>query len=175
MVTVAPTRRAVFATATPRQTSVLLALAWAVPFVVHLIPWTGERPLGAHLLPAFWTVFAAAYLFGPRIAAVTALVLPVVNLVLTGLPAAAQVGWFAAELVLFAVLAAAGVRRWSRLPLVAPLAYLAARLVVVEIQALVRGQANYAAIGASLAAASAGLVVLALLNLALVRFRPKSA
>ena len=175
MVTVAPSRRAVFAAATPRQTSVLLALAWAVPFVVHLIPWTGARPLGAHLLPAFWTVFAAAYLFGPRVAALSALVLPVVNLLLTGLPAAAQVGWFAAELVLFAVVAAWGVRRWSRFLLVAPLAYVAAKIAVVGAQAVARGGLDPVAVLSSLAAASAGLVVLALVNLALIRFRPKSA
>ena len=37
--------------------------------MVHLIPWTGARPIGAYLLPMFWTAFVATYLFGSRIGA----------------------------------------------------------------------------------------------------------
>ena len=44
-----------------RETAALLFVAWLVPFAVHLVPWSGDRPLGAYLLPMFWTAFVAVY------------------------------------------------------------------------------------------------------------------
>ncbi len=42
-----------------RETAILMLVAWLVPFLVHLVPWAGPRPLGVYLLPAFWTAFVA--------------------------------------------------------------------------------------------------------------------
>src|SRR4051812_38931439 len=69
------------------ETVVLLALAWLIPFAVHLVPWSGLRPLGAYLLPMFWTAFVALYFFGPGLGLMVGLFAPVLNLLVTGLPA----------------------------------------------------------------------------------------
>jgi len=47
-----------------RETAVLAVVAWLVPFLVHLIPWAGARPLGVYMLPVFWTTFVAVYFYG---------------------------------------------------------------------------------------------------------------
>ncbi|MDB6115969.1 MAG: hypothetical protein JWQ62_2914, partial [Lacunisphaera sp.] len=47
-----------------RETTILLAAAGLVPFLVHLLPWSGHRPLGVYVLPVFWTTFIALYFRG---------------------------------------------------------------------------------------------------------------
>ena len=47
-----------------REGAVLVVVAWLVPFLVHLVPWGGARPLGVYLLPVFWTTFLAGFVFG---------------------------------------------------------------------------------------------------------------
>ena len=63
-----------------RETAVLLALAWLVPFAIHLVPWSGGRPLGAYLLPVFWTMLVAVYFYGPVSGLLVGLFAPVLNL-----------------------------------------------------------------------------------------------
>src|SRR3954467_6970631 len=85
-----------------RETTVLLALAWAAPFLLHLVPWSGARPLGVYLLPMFWTTFVAVYLYGGVMGLAVGLFAPAVNLIVTGLPAGKQVGESMLELIVFA-------------------------------------------------------------------------
>ena len=163
---------------TVRATALLLLAAWVVPFVVHLIPWTGARPIGAYLLPMFWTAFVATYLFGSRIGALVGVFVPVLNVLLTGLPDVARLGSSVAELVVFAVVAAALVSRFPRLMLAAPLAYVVAKLASAALLAALRSDASGlapATLGASLTRALAGLAVLLVINLVLIRLRAKSS
>lgn len=162
-----------------KETTVLLFLAWLVPFLVHLLPWQGSVPLGAHLLPMFWTAFVAVYLFGLGTGLLVALFAPVLNLVLTGLP---QLGWLsvlAFELVVFSVFAWWTVRRTPRLWLIAPMGYVVARVLSGALQLLLAGgrdllDLQHLFVG-SLRQGLPGLAVLAAVNFALVRLYPKSA
>lgn len=167
----------VFKRATVRETAVLLVLAWLVPFLVHLVPWAGVRPLGAHLLPLFWAGFAAVYLFGLRTGLLVGLFAPALNLALTGLPALSRLAMLGFEITVFVALVWWLVRRGRTAWYLAPLAYAAAK-VAGTFLLFVAGAAPataWLAVPASLLAAGPGLAVLAGLSLVLARLYPRSA
>ncbi|MDD2765331.1 MAG: hypothetical protein PHE83_15310 [Opitutaceae bacterium] len=158
--------------ASVQEAAVLLVVAAVIPLLVHLLPSWDTAPLGVHLLPMFWMTFVAAYLHGARLGALAGLVAPLVNLLLTGLPAARAFSALTVELVAFALLAAWATRRFPRFWLVAPLSYAGARLVSILLQAgLTFG--GFGTVPAlllrSLVAGLAGLGLLALINAALVK------
>jgi len=171
--------RDLFKRATVRDTVVLLAVAWLVPFMVHLLPWPGPRPLGAHLLPMFWTAFVAVYLHGLRVGLLVGLFAPALNLALTGLPALRWLSVLSFELVVFAVFAWWAVRHRPALWLIAPAGYLAAKLAATGLQTLLALFGDLGAPSAfllgSLRNALPGLAVLAVINFALMKFYPKPA
>lgn len=160
-----------------RETFALLVLAWLVPFLVHLIPWAGERPLGAHLLPAFWTAFVAVYLYGGGVGLLVALLVPVFNVVATGLPALERSGLMTLELVAFVGFAAMLVHRWPSMRLAAPLAWVPAKMLAIAVQwavpnfAYSRNPVEHFL--GSTTTALAGLGVLFALNALLVTLLPK--
>ena len=154
----------VFKRATFKQAAVLLAVAWLVPLLVHLLPWSGARPLGAHLLPMFWTAFAALWLYGFRLGLAAALVAPVVNLLMTGLPLASGVTLMALELTVFVVVAWLALNRGWRGWWLAPLAYLAARLLTFALALLLGWRSGIADLGPALLAALPGLAMLAVIK-----------
>ncbi|MBX3738881.1 MAG: hypothetical protein KF715_19465 [Candidatus Didemnitutus sp.] len=162
-----------------RETLVLMAVAWLVPVLVHLIPWSGPRPLGVHLLPAFWTAFLAVYLYGAGVGVLVALVVPVVNALTTGLPVSDRVLAMSVELAAYVAFAALAVRRWPSLRVTAPLAWLPAYALVLAVQWVVpsfgpqRNPLEHFA--ATLVQVWPGLVVLLVLNVALVHLLPKDA
>ena len=167
---------AIFRTASIRETAVLLIIAWLVPFVVHLAPWSGARPLGAYLLPMFWTAFVAGYFFGLRTALLVALFAPALNLLVTGLPAWKFLSTLALELIFFSLFTTWFVRRMPRFALIAPLGYAVARLIVCGLQAATdpaHATMYGDAFGHSLVGGAAGLGVLFAINGALVWFYPK--
>lgn len=168
-----------FKRATARETVVLLAVAWLVPFAVHLAPWSGVRPLGAYVLPMFWTTLVASYFFGARVGVVVGLFAPVINLLVTGLPALAFAATMSVELAVFAVAVAAGVRRWPRFVLIAPLAYVVGRLASTAVLGVTGAFADFGAavdfVTRALSGGVAGLVVLSAIHAALVWFYPTSA
>lgn len=160
-----------------RETTVLLVVAWLVPFLIHLLPWAGPRPLGAHLLPAFWTAFVAVYLYGFGIGALVALVVPVTNLLTTGLPVSNRTALMTVELVAFVGFAALLLRRWPGLRFAAVLAWLPARALTVGVEwAVPIFQSTRNPVDqfiGSLSTGFWGLAVLLAVNLALVRLLPK--
>jgi uncharacterized membrane protein len=170
---------AVFRKLTVREALVLLVLAWLIPFLVHLAPWSGARPLGAYLLPVFWATFVAVYFYGTAAGLMTGLFTPALNLLVTGQPEWRMFGSISLELVAFVLVAAWIVRRAPRFWLLAPLAYAVAKTVA----ALVLSAAGtFGTLGAAqhffshlLAGGAAGLVALALINAALVKAYPKTA
>lgn len=166
-----------FERASWRGTLALMIAAWLVPFLVHLIPWEGPRPLGLHLLPAFWTAFVAVYAYGFGLGVLVALVVPAVNYFTTGLPLLDRVGLMSVELVAFAGFSALLMHRWPALRFAAPLAWVSARALAIAVQWALPGFAYgrnpvehwLDSVGSSLA----GLGVLFALNLVLVRLLPK--
>lgn len=169
---VAASPSVVFKRATIRETVVLLAVAWLVPFLVHLVPWTGARPLGAHLLPMFWTALAAVHLFGLRTGLLVGLFAPALNLALTGLPAWSRLAMLGFEITVFVALVwwltCRGRTAWYW----APLAYVVAKLASALLLLLGAGK-SVALLPGSLLAALPGLAVLAGVNLVLTRMYPR--
>jgi hypothetical protein len=160
-----------------RETAILMAVAWLVPFLVHLFPWAGPRPLGAHLLPAFWTAFVAVYLYGFGIGALVALVVPVTNLLTTGLPVSGRLALMTFELVAFVGFAALLVRRWPVLRFAAVLAWLPARALTVGVEWALpvfgSTRSPLERFTGSVSDGIWGLGVLLLVNVALVHLLPK--
>jgi hypothetical protein len=170
---------AVFRKAGMKETAVLLALAWFIPFAIHLAPWAGERPLGAYLIPMFWAAFVAVYLYGVTVGIVVGLFAPVLNLLVTGLPAWKFLSVLSFELVAFVLITAWAVRRAWIFILVAPLGYVLAKVASTGLQA---ATSAFGDIGQpaqffmrSVSGSAAGLVVLTAINAALVWFYPKDA
>lgn len=161
-----------------RATAVLVVTAWLVPVLVHLLPWAGARPLGVYVLPVFWATFLAVYFHGGLLGAAVGLVTPAVNLLLTGLPGLKAAGPMSMEVGFFALGAALIVRRWPDFRFAAPLAWIAAKALTIAMASAVP------ALGGSghpfqhlLRSASnglAGLAVLAVINVLLVAFCPKT-
>jgi hypothetical protein len=116
------------------EAAVLLLAAWLVPMLIHLAPWSGERPLGVHLLPVFWTALVAVRFYGLGFALIVGLLTPVVNLAVTGLPALGRIGPMALEVIFFLLLVFWLSVRWPRFLLAAPTAFLAASAAVIAIQ-----------------------------------------
>ena len=156
---------------------VLLAVAWLVPFLVHIAPWSGAQPLGVYLLPVFWTAFVAVYFYGAAVGLAVGLITPAVNLVFTGLPLPLYISLMALEVFLFVLIAATALSRWPNFRLAAPLAYLAAKAVAIGLQWGIpvfdyhRDPVDHWL--ASLQNGLAGLGVLLAINLLLFVFYPK--
>jgi len=174
-----PSTSGVFRKVTARETTVLLAIAWLIPFLVHLAPWPGARPLGAYLLPMFWATFVAVYFYGAGVGLLTGLFAPAVNLALTGLPAWKSFGVAGVEVVGFVLATTWAVRRGPRVWLWAPLGYLVARIGAAL---LLSATTAFGSLDAAekflkhmVVGGAAGLIVLALINGALVKFYPKGA
>ena len=155
-----------------RETTILLAVAGLVPFLVHLLPWSGHRPLGVYLLPAFWTTFVAVYFRGPFIGLLVGLVTPVINLLVTGLPVSTSLMALSLEIAFFVVVAA----QWPRFRWAAPLAWVAAKGLAVSVQyfipAFMETEYPWQHLARSTQNAVAGLAVLAAINILLVIFYP---
>jgi len=159
------------------ETSVLLAVAWLVPFAVHLVPWSGPRPLGVYLLPMFWTTFVAAYFYGARTAVIVGLFAPLLNALLTGSPAWRSLGVTSFEIVAFALLTTLALRLRPRWVIVAALGYVGARvaaallLVATGVLGDLGSPVHY--VQRALVNGLAGFAVLTVINLALVRNYPR--
>lgn len=155
-------------------TVVTVALTFVLPLLFHLLPSSGI-PLGARLLPIFYAPLLAALLFPPVVALSASLIAPLLNHTLTGnppLPVAAQLS---AELLVFTGVVLLLRRRWPQLPVIALLAYVAARVVVFFAQqpaTIVSGGA-WQSLSASLQVALPGFVVLLLLNLVAVSWQKR--
>ncbi|MFA6289049.1 MAG: hypothetical protein WC661_16830 [Opitutaceae bacterium] len=168
----------VFRKATLRTTTVLLVSAALLPLLVHLLPSWDALPVGAHLLPMFWTTFVAAYFFGARVGALTGLIAPLVNLLLTALPAWKMIALLGSELVIFAIAAAWLVKRAPRCWLLAALSAIAAFIFGAGLQtAMLPHDLSGTPAGlfvATLTTGLPGLVLLTVINLILVKRFPKS-
>ncbi len=89
------------------ETIVVLAVSVIVPFVVHLIPFSGKEPVGARFLPLFYAPFVAIVLFRPAVSIMSSLLAPFLNQLLTGSPSFEKVIVLTLELFLFTLIAQA--------------------------------------------------------------------
>ena len=162
-----------------REMTVLLAIAWLIPFALHLVPWAAARPLGAYLLPMFWTTFVAIYFYGAGVGLLVGLFAPGINLLVTGLPAWRSFTGFSLELLAFTLVVAFAVHRWPRFVLAAPLGYLASKTVSVLLLAPMTILGSAGSLGVffnnSLVDGLAGLVILTIINVALAKFYAKTS
>jgi len=161
-----------------RESTVLLAVAALVPFLVHLLPWSGMRPLGVYVLPVFWTTFVAVYFRGVALGLAVGLITPLISVVLTGLPVPASISSMSLEIVFFVPVAVWLVARSRGFRFWAPVAWVVAKAAAIGVQMLIPAfhetEGFLSHLGRSAQNGLAGLVVLALINVLLVRFYPKS-
>lgn len=124
-------------------------------------------------MPAFWTAFAAVYFFGLWAGLAVALVTPVVNLLLTGLPAMERVASMSLELAAFVAIAAWLVKTWPTFVLTAPLAYLPAKAIAIAVRWAVPAFEYHRNVlehwTSSVVHGMAGLGVLLIVNVVVVR------
>jgi hypothetical protein len=154
-----------------------MAAAILVPLLVHKLPWAWPKPAGAYLLPVFWTVFIAVYFTDVRIGLAVALAMPLVNLLVTGLPALDWLGPMGLELTGYVLVASWLVKRWPGMWLAAPLAYLPAKALVVALQWFIPAMHDprnpIVHLRDSISNGLAGLAVLLVINLVLVKIAPR--
>lgn len=150
-------------------TVVTVALTFALPLLFHLLPSSGV-PLGARLLPIFYTPLLAALLFPPVVALSASLLAPFINHALMGNPPLPMAAQLSAELLVFSGVMLLMRRHWPRLPVTAPLAYLVARSVVFFAQqpATLASSGAWGVLLTSLRIALPGLAALFALNLVAV-------
>ena len=112
-----------------KETAIILAAAVILPFIVHLFPSSGGVPWGERLLPMFYAPFIAVVFLRPHAGIIAAVLAPILNSLLTGLPAAGRIPMISLRLLLFIVFSYLIISRRKRFWLTAPLAYLVTMLV----------------------------------------------
>lgn len=126
----------------------------------------------------FWTTFVAVYFYGARVGLLVGLFAPVVNLLVTGLPAWRGLGLMSIELALFVLAATWAVRRMPGFPLIAPLAYVAAKVCSTALRAMTTAFGDLGMPSdyfvQSLGREVAGLIFLLAINMALAWIYPKA-
>lgn len=136
-----------------------LTASLLLPLIVHLLPTQAGPPAGARLLPIFFASLVLALRSNLAPAFVVALLAPLVNRALTGMPAGPMLPTLLLELTLFTLLIVLARRFVPRLArFMGPLAYLAAALAVRGL--LVPDTALVASLGGTLATAWPGLIML---------------
>ncbi len=161
-----------------KNTFLVLAGASLLPVLFHLIPFSGEVPIGAMLLPIFYAPFVGIVLCRPRVGIIAGLLAPVVNSVITGMPAPDVVMMLTIEMAIFTILSSAVYSRWRNFIATAPLSYLAAKFLSSVIFGIVPSFAGAQASGMAFFLRSVftglpGIVMLLIVNWILVVFKKR--
>ncbi len=160
-----------------RKLVALVAVGWLVAGLVQLVPWSGEQPLGAHLVPVYWAVFASVYFYGGAMGLLVALALSVAAFLNLGVPMIEPAGLMTLKLVGFVGFAALLLGHWPCLRFAAPLAWLAANGLGVALQwslAIFGNPGNpVEQLIASTTTSLGGIGILLAVNVALVELLPK--
>jgi len=112
-------------------TTLTLAAMVLLPIIVHLIPFSGSQPLGAYLLPMFIAPLVAAFYVSPVGLVLAALLAPMINTALTGMPQVPMLYFVTSELIVFSLLVFWFVQKEKVFPGFSALAFLLAKLVVM--------------------------------------------
>jgi len=122
-----------------------------LPILVHLVPFSGSQPLGAYLLPMFIAPLVAAFYVSPVGLVLAALLAPIINNALTGMPQASILYFVASELMVFSVLVFWFVQKEKVFPGFSALAFVLAKVVVMVPKILIlSGGLTLSAIGQNL-------------------------
>jgi len=112
-------------------TALTLAGMVLLPIIVHLIPFSGTQPLGAYLLPMFIAPLVAAFYVSPIGLILAALLAPMINTALTGMPQVPMLYFVTSELIVFSLLVFWFVQKEKVFPGFSALAFLLAKIVVM--------------------------------------------
>lgn len=102
-----------------------------LPISVHLIPFSGLQPLGAYLLPMFVAPLVAAFYVSPLGLFLAAILAPIINNALTGMPQVPMLYFVTSELILFSMIVFWIVQKEKTFFGFSALAFLVAKLVVM--------------------------------------------
>ena len=102
-----------------------------LPIIVHLIPFSGSQPLGAYLLPMFIAPLVAAFYVSPVGLLFAAILAPLINNALTGMPQVPMLYFVTSELIVFSMIVFWMVQRRKTFLGFSALAFLIANLVVM--------------------------------------------
>ena len=123
-----------------------------LPIIVHLIPFSGPQPLGAYLLPMFIAPLVAAFYVSPVGLILAAILAPVINNALTGMPQALMLYFVTGELIVFSMIVFWIVQKKKIFLGFSALAFLIAKLVVMVPGILIlNGEFNLSVFGQNLA------------------------
>ena len=135
-----------------------------LPIIVHLIPFSGPQPLGAYLLSMFIAPLVAAFYVSPVGLILAAILAPVINNALTGMPQAPMLYFVTGELIVFSMIVFWIVQKKKIFLGFSALAFLVAKLVVMVPGILIlNGEFNLSVFGqnlASLAISIPGIMIL---------------
>lgn len=110
------------------EAAAVFLAALAVPFFVHLIPYSGSVPLGTHLLAVFYVPLIAAVLFRRSIVLSAVALVPIIKFLITGTPTLNIVLLLTIELMVFVWVVQKLMTNQNIKWLAGPLGYLAAKL-----------------------------------------------
>ncbi len=154
------------------QTVMILAATMVLPVLVHLLPNFNGQLAGAVLLPIFLAPMFAAFMYKKHVAIFAGIFAPLFNYLIMGRPAPEMVITLGFEIVLFAVLLSWLKNIKGIQHIAAPFSYLISSFAVVLGLSLFSTQANPVAFWiTSTAIAVPGILLMAVANLALLRFQ----
>lgn len=116
-----------------RATVILLAIASVLPLLIHLIPPYQGTPMGAVLLPMFYVPLIALLFYRTHVAVIVAVLAPVINYLLTGLPHWQFITLLGLELLVFTLMANRLLHSVVMAWVAAPLAFLLAKVVAASV------------------------------------------
>ncbi len=144
-----------------------------LPILVHLIPFSGDIPLGAYLLPMFIAPLAAAFYLSPIGLVIASLIGPLLNHYLTGMPTQAMLPSIILELLFFSLMVSYVVRNKSGFIGMAALAFIFAKLtrtiVIGSLSTGVLSLATFTPLAKGLMIALPGLLILTVVEIFLIR------
>lgn len=174
-VSVSPTAEKVVRKPGAREACVFAAV-WLMPFAVEWVPWDKPVPLAAHLVPQFWVMFAAVYLYGSTRGILLALSAPLLQAGMQGTPDLAHLPYLVSELVVFGIVTRLLTQRIPGFWWIAPFGLVAATAFSAVLQIFAPGARGvgdvYALALTELQQALPGLFLLGVLNLALHKLSP---
>lgn len=136
-----------------------LGIALALPFLVHVLPTAGGPPAGARLLPIFFASLVLVLRGAPWAALAVAALAPLLNRLVTGMPAGPMLPTLLLELTVFTALLIVAVRLAPRIArFLAPVAYLGAATLAGSV--LTSSAISLDALASTISIAWPGLVML---------------
>ena len=154
----------------------VLLSACLLPFFVHMIPPHQGVPMGAVLLPMFYIPFIAVVFFRLHVGLIAAAFAPVLNFLVTGYPQWQIVTILSFELIIFVILAAQMLKMNPLWWVAAPLGYLGTKVISAGCLLFIPLLPHMHPLDFLIQSVSNGLIgilILALINIIVVRYAPK--